>query len=192
MPDVESKRLFVAVQLPPPIEDILSTCQKKLQKSGSDAKWVEPQNIHLTLKFLGSVPIDIIESLAKTLDKLFGQFKKFEVTLSVLGCFPSQHSVRVVWAGLEDKNNTLKGIAAKLDDALLKLGFEKESRDFQAHATLARVRSPRNQTSLIEKIKEANQEFKNEKFLIDNITLFESKLNPKGPTYSIIHQVKFK
>jgi len=192
MPDVDSKRLFIAVKLPRNIISALEDHQKQLQKCGADAKWVEPRNNHLTLKFLGSVPAEKIKGLIEELDKLFSAQRSFQVILFELGCFPAPSSARVIWAGLEDTGLILKNIASDIEDSLQKLGFEKENREFKAHATLARIRSGQNRIALIEKLEELNTGFKKKKFSIDNITLFESKLSPKGPAYSIIHQVKFK
>ena len=97
----------------------------------------------------------------------------------------------MLWAGLIDPGRQLAGIAQLLEDSLEKMGFEKENRPFQAHATLGRIRSSLNKITLIEKIKYINEHFKPQEFSINNITLFESKLSPHGPAYSVIHKVKF-
>ncbi len=191
MPQLALKRLFVAVELPQNIKERLTNLEEELKKSGADAKWVEPQNIHLTIKFLGGVPEEKTEEIQKLLSDLFVSRKPFCVTLDRLGCFPSAGSARIIWAGLEDKNKTLKAMAGVLDEALDKAGFEKETKEFQSHATLARLRSPRNKIALIEKINHLNQDFRPQTFTIDNITLFESRLSPKGPSYSVIHHVSF-
>lgn len=191
MPAIETKRLFIAIEIPENIKTYLAAIQKELKTSGADAKWVEPENIHLTLKFLGSVEIGRIKNLEEVLIKRFHQTKQFKMTLNQLGAFPSISSCRVLWAGLDDRTDNLKNIALGIDEEFSKLGFEKEAREFQAHATLARIRSSRNKIALIEKIKHAQENLKIMDFTIDNLTLFESRLSPKGPTYSIIHQIKF-
>ena len=190
MSDIDTKRLFIAIELSLNIRSRLETLQKELKKSGADAKWVEPENIHLTLKFLGNVETKKNKDIMETLNKICAQRKRFTATLDQLGAFPSLNSARVVWAGLNDKTDTLENIAEILDEALSQLKFEKETRKFQTHVTLARIRSARNRVALIQKIKEANQNFKTEDFSIDNITLFESRLSPHGPTYAIVHQAK--
>ncbi len=192
MPDVNTKRLFIAIELPPGIKDSLGSIQKELKQTGADAKWVEPENIHLTLKFLGSVETEKIKDIARILDKISLENRRLSVSLDQLGVFPSLNSARVVWAGVTGKIEDLKNIAQNLDKELSGLKFEKETREFQAHATIARIRSSRNRAALAQKIKDANQNFSRQDFSIDNITLFESTLSPHGPTYSIIHQVKLK
>lgn len=185
-------RLFIAVELPPDVRKKLASLQKDLQKTGADAKWVEPENIHLTVKFLGNVEPDKAGKIGSLLEKLFGRQPAFEAALDEIGCFPSLGAPRVVWAGLTDADKLLGRIAQKTEEELAKMGFEKENRPFTAHSTLARIRSARNRTALASEILDINKDFKKKTFLIDNITLFESHLSPKGPAYSIIHQVKFR
>lgn len=192
MPDVEEMRLFIAVELPAEIREKLSSLQKNLQKTGADAKWVEPRHIHLTVKFLGNVELEKAQAIGALLDQLFPHQAAFEVCLDEIGCFPSLGAPRVVWAGLRDADKTMERIARSTEEELAKRGFEKEDRPFTAHATLGRIRSPRNRTALSLKIEDMNRNFKKQNFLVDNITLFESRLSPKGPAYSIIHQVRFK
>ena len=181
MPLLEQKRLFVAIELPKNIKQRLESIQKELKRSGADAKWVEPENIHLTLKFLGNVDAENIKNMSELLKSKFSLKKSFKITLDRLGCFPSLHSPRVLWAGFEDKQDNTKEMARLFE----------ETKEFQPHATLARVRSPLNKIALIEKMEELNRDFKPEALDVDNITLFESKLSSKGPAYSIIQQIKF-
>ena len=192
MPPVESKRLFFAIELPSFVKTRLAEIQKELKTTGADVKWVETENIHITLKFLGNVGIDQIKDLNETLNKEFCLEKIFPTQLDRLGCFPSQRSPRVVWAGFKDQDDHLQNIADRLDRGISTLGFQKETRKFQSHATLGRIRSMRNTIALSAKIEEYNNDSKPLDLTIDNITLFESLLSPKGPTYSVIHQVKFK
>lgn len=191
MPLLEQKRLFIAIELPPDTKKRLQSMQNELKKCGPDVKWVEPENIHLTLKFLGNVGTKESEKIGELLEKNFSSKKSFKVTLDRLGCFPTLHSPRILWAGFEDKQGRTRNIARILDDSLNGLGFDKETREFQLHATLGRFRSPRNKIAFIKQIEELNRGFKPYDLCADNITLFESKLSPKGPAYAILRSVKF-
>jgi 2'-5' RNA ligase len=191
MPLLEQKRSFIAIELPPDIKKRLQSVQNELKKCGPDVKWVEPENIHLTLKFLGNVGTKDAKKIGELLEKDFSLKKSFKVTLDRLGCFPSLHSPRVLWAGFEDSKDNSKNIARHLDNSLNGLGFDKETKEFQLHATLGRFRSPRNKIAFIEQIERLNLRFKPYDVLLDNITLFESRLSPKGASYSILHSVKF-
>lgn len=192
MPGINYKRLFIAVEFPQHIISILKERQEQIKKSGVDAKWVSPHNIHLTLKFLGKVPAEKIESLSGILDSLFSAQKSFQVILSELGYFHMHFYAQVIWAGLKDPGMTLNNIVSNLDDSLSKLGFKKEGREFQPHATLARLRFGQSKIPLTETLDELNLKSKKTIFFVDNITLFESRLSPEGPAYFIIHKVKLK
>jgi 2'-5' RNA ligase len=190
MPPLDTKRLFIAIELPATLKAHLESYQKELNEAGADVKWTDPQNIHLTLKFLGKTPTDKIPEIITLLDRLSHQYKHFRTHLNQLGFFPPQKTPRVIWAGLDEQKQPLKEIAAFLEEALSSLGFEKETRVFQAHITLGRIRSSRNTLALIEKINHLNEGFQATDLLIDTATLFESQLSPHGPTYSVIHQTK--
>jgi len=192
MPLLEQKRSFIAIQLPPDVKKRLHSIQDELKECGPDVKWVEPENIHLTLKFLGNVETQETEKIGELLEEKFSLNKSFRVTLNRLGCFPSLHSPRILWAGFEDKQDGSKKIAHILDDSLkCSMGFEKEAREFQLHATLGRFRSSRKKIAFIERFEELNRAFKPFDTYIDNITLFESKLTSSGPVYAVLHSVKF-
>ncbi|OIO35644.1 MAG: 2'-5' RNA ligase [Candidatus Omnitrophica bacterium CG1_02_44_16] len=178
------KRLFIATELPPDVKKRLQSIQNELKKFGPDVKWVEPKNIHLTIKFLGNVEAKVSEKIGKLLEKDFSLNKSFKVTLDRIGCFPSLQAPRILWAGFEDKQNNSKKIARLLGNPL-------SDREFQLHATLGRFRSSYEITAFIEQIKKLNLTFKPYDFFIDNITLFESRLSAKGPAYTILHGVKF-
>jgi RNA 2',3'-cyclic 3'-phosphodiesterase len=188
----DTKRLFFAISLPDTIKEIINTQEKELIKSGSGIKWVNQENLHITLKFLGEVPLAKIDSLKKIIDQNFNSQKTFKASLVNIGAFPSIDSPQIIWAGFNTENNILAQLVEKLETELSGLGFKKEVRKFQTHATIGRARSKQNMTSLIERIRTINEDHKRYDFQIDNLTLFESKLSPKGPKYSILHQARFK
>jgi len=95
-------RLFIAIELPETIKSELAGIQSKLKASRADVKWVEPQNIHLTLKFLGYVQQDKIAAIKNAVDKIAGQTKAFNISLSEIGAFPDLNSPRVIWVGIDD------------------------------------------------------------------------------------------
>ncbi len=192
MSSVEAKRLFVAIEIPAEIKRAISACQNELKMPEADVKWAEPQNIHLTLKFLGSVNVENIARIRHSLDKQFSGQNVFNTELSRIGAFPSLSDARILWIGLNDEKKILKNMAAKIDEVFLKLGFKNEIRAFQPHITIGRIRSAHKKTSLINKIFETDKNLKHSVFAINNLTLFESSLSSCGPTHSILHQIKFK
>lgn len=195
MPDDKTpamKRLFIAVAIPLAIKDVLGKISLDLKKTGADAKWVEIQNIHLTMKFLGSVAEEKTSEIVKRMKKACRGKSHISVTLDAFGGFPSLHAPRVLWAGLKDPENHLAKIASILENDLEELGFSKESRPFQTHITLARIRSQQNRLALVQAVTDLQKIQKPIPFTIDNLTLFESHLSPKGPTYVVLDEVKLK
>jgi 2'-5' RNA ligase len=186
---VSRQRLFIASDPPVSVKTHLASLQKTLRQSGSDTQWVEPHNIHLTLKFLGDTLPEKTRDIAVLLDKIFKDQKSFVARLDCLGAFPSRHAPRIIWVGLRD-DQTLGKMAGALETALFPLGFAKEDRPFQAHMTLGRVRSARNRVALADLLTHARESFKEEIFRIDNVTLFESRLSTSGPAYLGLHKVR--
>jgi 2'-5' RNA ligase len=113
MPSVTTKRLFVAIDIPLEVKRALSACQNKLGISEADVKWTEPQNIHLTLKFLGSVSVENIARIRHSLDKQFYGQNIFDTKLNRIGAFPSLSDARILWIGLNDEKGILKGYGFK-------------------------------------------------------------------------------
>jgi len=189
-------RTFIAIELNKTIRDELADIQSKLKISGADVKWVKPENIHLTLKFLGAVEKNKIDTIKNILDSTTSQIEPFDVALSVLGGFPNLNSPRVIWVGIDvGARHAVPLLVNKIENALSKLGFPKDDRPFSAHITLGRVHSPKNKQQLKKIIDDINKNGHTSKcvpILIDHITLFQSSLTETGPIYHILHEAKLK
>ena len=182
-------RTFIAVDFSPEIKEALAQAEAHLKYSGADVKWVEKDNIHLTLKFLGEVDEKKLEEIKIALEAICGQTKPFDTQVHDLGAFPKIEYPRVIWAGIDKGATELKALAEKVDEALSKLGFEKETRAFAAHLTIGRVKSPKNK----EKLKEKMAAYKLPDIpphRIDSVIIFKSTLTPKGSIYTKFHEAK--
>ncbi len=160
--------------------------QKALIETGADLKPVEPQNIHVTLRFLGDVSPGIIDKVHKAMEAV--QFKPFVVGLKGVGAFSSLRSPRVIWVGLREGVEELKRIFEQLEPQLRRLGLPPDPKGFSPHVTIARVRTERQLAALVKRLKElADVEvgFINAKCL----RLKRSVLTPKGPIYSTLKEV---
>jgi 2'-5' RNA ligase len=178
-------RLFIASGFSAPfieqVKEIQAFAEARLEGA---VKWVEPQNIHLTYAFLGSVPEDRIPAIKRSLEEAAGIFKKFEVALDVLGAFPSFERSRVLWLGLKEESpGTLNDLALKIYEALLAEGFILEHK-FAAHITIGRVRAGLNYAA-IEEIRRAaaGEEVRSP---LTSVNLMESRLSNSGPEYEIL------
>lgn len=193
-------RAFIAIEISDEIREALAKAEEHLKYSGADVKWVAPENIHLTLKFLGEVDEARIEKVKATLDEIGKATKPFEMTIKGLGVFPKIDFPRVIWAGLDKGAAESAELAKSIDDELSKLGFERESRPFAAHLTIGRVRSPKNKSALAEKLSNlqltsaersgASPKGTYNLQLIQSITLYKSTLTPRGSIYTKLHEAK--
>jgi len=186
-------RTFIAIELPEEIKTILERIQNDLKQTHADVKWVNPENIHLTLKFLGEIDEDLIEQIRSILNGIAQKNSSFNICLSNLGVFPKLQYPRVIWIGITNDQPVIK-IAEDLEKEMIKIGLPAESRAFSSHITLGRVRSPLNRKILVEKLELLNQNFPSLKpdFKVSNLTLFKSTLTPAGPIYEALFRCPLK
>lgn len=186
----ETLRTFIAVELSEEIRAVLEDIQGRLKIFHADIKWVEPSNIHLTLKFLGDVQLKDIPLLTETLRPALKEITPIPTELTELGAFPDLRHPRVLWAGLRDEDGRIAQLADAIETALGKIGYKKEQRDFKAHVTLGRVRSLKNIAPLVKGLQEYRLPPKTAQ-VIAGITLFKSTLTPSGPIYEILEKFNF-
>ncbi len=185
----ETIRSFIAIELDKEIQNQLSQIQKQLKTSGADVKWVEKDNIHLTLKYLGEIDEKKSESIKSILNEIAKSTKQFEISLKDIGAFPKIEFPRVIWVGLDKGAKESIELAGKIDEALSGLGFQKETRPFAAHLTIGRVRSPKNKDALKEKVQTANRTpLTANQQLVSSIILFQSALTPRGSIYTKLNE----
>lgn len=182
-------RTFIAFELSSDIKNEFAELQEKLKKAGADVKWVNPNNIHLTLKFFGEISDDKVAPISKILDEISSENRPFKISLSGLGAFPDLNRPRVLWVGIGEGASSAEQIAKSLENNLEKLGFSKEERPFRAHFTLGRVKSGKNKSELKQKI--LSLEPRPASCTINSITFFRSILTPKGPIYTSIYAGRF-
>jgi 2'-5' RNA ligase len=164
----------------------LAAAQKLLVETGADLRPVEPQNIHITTRFLGDISPAMVDKIYEAMKNV--KFTPFNIKLCGLGVFPSLNYPRVVWAGMTDGVEQLKSIFIQLEPQIRALGFAADAYGFSPHLTIARVRSGRNKQSLAELVtKRADYEFGTIK--ADCLRLKRSQLSPKGPTYTTLREV---
>ncbi|MEF8847606.1 MAG: RNA 2',3'-cyclic phosphodiesterase [Candidatus Thermoplasmatota archaeon] len=161
---------------------------EKIENTRARIKPVKPENMHITLKFLGDTEEEKIEDIEKIMKESVEDIDPFELSLEGMGVFPNQNFIKVIWAGSEPKDKSAK-IANTIDEKLVSLGFKKEKRDFSPHLTIARVKSGKDKDKILEIINNNKQTFFS-KQKVDSIKLKKSDLTPKGPVYSTLKKVK--
>jgi 2'-5' RNA ligase len=183
---VETIRAFVAVPVTDQVRQLVFDVEGDLKTVAANVKWVRPENVHVTLKFLGNITPEDVESLCRTLpDALRGQ-DSFDVILAGTGTFPpGRKAPRVVWIGMQEGRDRLVEVAGRVEAATLSLGFEKEERPFRPHLTIGRVRRGSGRLrELADRV--AGLEFNPLKLGVDRVNLMRSRLSPQGPTYTVL------
>ena len=180
-------RLFIAVEISDEIKTELVKIVDDLKAAQADVKWVTPEGMHLTLKFLGEVGEGRKEIVENILER-FSMVKPFIVTFQGLGAFPNLNNPRVVWMGIENGREELKKINFELEKLLAEAGFPKEEREYEAHLTLGRVRSGQNKVALAKKLS-AERPLALAPVKVEKIILMESILKREGAEYRRVKEV---
>lgn len=193
--DREQIRSFIAIELPQEIKDGLASWQTELKLAGyTFIKWVAPEGIHLTLKFLGNIAMSKASDIARALERVAAEFSPFRLEISGLGAFPNLKQPRVLWVGIGGQMEQLISLQQLVDKALISQGFSPEQRPFTAHLTLARIResaSPRERRSFGELMQKTPFTAKYE-MEVNNISLMRSQLFPTGAVYTRLNQIALK
>lgn len=187
---MDSMRAFIAFKLPDRIQVFIREIQKELKQRGLKLKWVLPENVHLTLKFLGDIPGDRIDLIETAIKASAEGLRPISLFAAGIGVFPNASRPRVVWIGIDGEIGILKGFQRKLDENLEHLGFQAEARTYKGHLTIGRVRKAPDP----EKLKTAIRDFfdyTTEPFHVDEVILFQSDLKPEGAVYTCLKNIRF-
>ena len=162
--------------------------EKEIKETGANVKLVEPENVHITLKFLGDTDESRIDEIDKIMKDAVKEIDPFNIQLEGAGVFPNQNYIKVIWIGIE-QGEPIGLIARKIDEPLSKIGFKKEKRGFSPHLTIARVKSANGKDGILHVI----EKYRDVQFVdirVDSIKLKKSDLTPKGPIYTTLIDVK--
>jgi 2'-5' RNA ligase len=184
----ETLRTFVAIELSRQLAVRLGRLQDQLRGHRIDIRWVRPENIHLTLKFLGATPAADLAVLNQALAGAVRGHAPFNLFLKGIGAFPGFDRPRVVWVGLDGQTAALQALQRAVADALMAIGFPSETRPFQGHLTLGRAKGRVDQARL-RHAAETLQSFESGPFRVDRIVLFRSDLKPGGAVYTRLRSV---
>ena len=185
----ENVRSFIAIPVPNEGIEALEQAVKHLDEEiGRHVRWVRPEGIHLTLKFMGDIPAAIAERVLEALLPVTSRFSPFELSISGLGAFPNSRRPRVLWAGLDGGLKSLSKLQLAVDEAVGKLGLPKDQRPFSPHLTLGRVRREAAQGQL-QKIGAviASTEIRSvPSWPADTVNLMRTKLDPAGSRHYLV------
>ncbi|MEJ2658442.1 MAG: RNA 2',3'-cyclic phosphodiesterase [Desulfobacterales bacterium] len=181
-------RTFVAIEIPENITSSLHELQQGLKDYGIIIRWIHPENIHLTLKFLGDVEAADIDDISGAISNAADGVSPISLKPKGIGIFPGIKRPRVLWVGLTGQLEFLIRLQKSLDENLRNIGFPQEKRPFKGHLTIGRIKAKMD----IKKLGDALIAFRNfesETFIADKIILFKSELKPQGAVYTSLASV---
>jgi 2'-5' RNA ligase len=172
---------------------IVNQIQQLISELGgmSGVRPVKSTHLHITLKFLGDIPVAKLPSIAEALNRI--RLPRFNILLSGMGCFPNPNYIRVVWIGITQSKEQLIQLANQVRSQTTSLGFPKEKRSFSPHLTIARLKRVTNTTK--EHVKTLIRQWEDTDFgvqYIDRFILKKSTLTPKGPIYENLNEVSLQ
>jgi 2'-5' RNA ligase len=182
-------RTFIAVDLDKAVRARTIALQETLKKSGTEVKWVEPENLHVTLLFLGEVEDRELADVCRIVGEVAEKHMRFSMTVEQVGCFPNPHRPRVVWVGIGEGRQPLCAIHDALETPLAELGYRKEDRKYSPHITLGRVKSDRP-TDKLSKALAQHAGWKGGEITVTELLVMGSKLTPQGPEHTVLSRAK--
>lgn len=184
-------RAFIAIHPTRKITERLTDLRLELERDLPDSAVRWSDQWHLTTQFLGNIDDTRVTEFIAAMRKASSGVKPFTLCCAGIGCFPSAHQPRVIWAGLSGEVEPLQKLKAELDHALEPLGYVPENRAFKPHLTIARVREFKaRQRQLMPKLVEQFKDTQFGEWRVDRVELMQSQLSPKGAQYKVIECVE--
>ncbi len=176
-------RLFVAVNYPARLRQKIARLCRPLEEAGIPGRWIEPDQVHLTLKFIGEVPNSAVDAISSVLVEVAGRFRPFDMRFGAIGAFPSPRRPRVVWLGVEP-TPALRFIKDDIEKRFAELDIPREERPYQPHITLGRAPHAA-EAGEFRRLEEITRSLKiTDEYRVTHLDLMQSKLGPAGAIHT--------
>lgn len=179
----DAVRTFVAVEIGTENRRAAARLIDRLRSAGADVKWVDPENLHLTLKFLGDVSSQRLADVCQAVERVAGTQASFVLELRGTGAFPNAARPRVIWLGTGEGTEPMIALAEAVEEALERLGFRREARRFHPHLTLGRLRRSGPGVAALARLLQEQADFQAGRAQINEAVVFSSQLTRSGPLY---------
>lgn len=179
-------RTFLAVELDAPVRDRAETLMGQFRGVAADVKWVERQNLHLTLKFLGDVPTTDMPQIIQAVTQAVAETNPFELEIHGAGAFPDLRRPRTIWLGVREGDEPMRVLHRQVESALKKLHYPPEGRKFTAHLTIGRVRGGGPTLADLGRLLQEHADTPLGRTSVEEVVVFTSHLDRSGPIYEAI------
>ncbi|MCP4593492.1 MAG: RNA 2',3'-cyclic phosphodiesterase [bacterium] len=177
-------RLFTAIELSDEVKAMLGDMRRSLSSFDRTVRWVNADQMHLTIKFLGEVDDARVGGISKATAQIATDSSPFELEIGGTGCFPPEGKVRVVWVGVGEPSGALAACNRACEEKYADLGIARERRDYSPHLTLGRVRDDRTNDGLRVGVERVSLAARRQP--VDRIVLVQSVLTPRGARYTVV------
>lgn len=189
-------RTFIAIELDAGLKAGLALAQERLHERvpPRSVRWVRPEAIHLTLKFLGDTPIERLDEIKAALGQATAESQPFGIDVGGLGCFPNLRRPRVVWIGLQEPTGMLVRLRDSLENLVASLGFPAEKRPFHPHLTLGRVQRYVSKSDVREigEVVSTSAFGKIGEISVSSVSYIKSDLLPSGAVYTTLSEAQLQ
>lgn len=182
-------RTFVALPIPPDWADYLGGVCRDLSRGTRGLSWVKPENLHLTVRFLGDLGDSGVARVREAVRRAAEPLAAPPARLGALGAFPNLLRPRIVWIGLAEGEEAVSDVARAVNEGLERAGFGRADKPFRAHLTLARVREG---AGGLEALRDAPPMAPPPAAFLDRILVMKSDLQPSGPRYTALEEVRLR
>ncbi len=182
----QTYRTFVAVEIPTDVSEQAVRLVTRLNRTSAKVTWVESENLHVTLKFLGEVEATFIPDVCKAVRAVVANQSGFELELGGVGAFPNTSRPRTIWLGVTKGLDEMIALHDAVNEALANLGFRGENRRFVPHLTIGRVKQPSGTFAELSELITKHEDFVAGKLPVDEVAIVSSKLEREGPIYTIL------
>ena len=177
-------RVFIAIDVPDSIRNVANVLKSKMDEKNNPVKWVRTENIHITLRFIGSTIAKEVEKLNTLLSVLTTRYSEFPLVASGTGCFPKIERPRVLWLGVGGSVSVLNRIIQEISEEMAIIGYPIEATEYYPHITIGRIRYPQKVTPNIGSFLSAD--YPPVEINVSNIRLYRSETLPGGSVYSLL------
>jgi 2'-5' RNA ligase len=185
-------RTFIAIDLGKAIRERLVSLQEELADTVSDVKWVEKDNLHVTLLFLGEVDDRELPALCRAVDDVTQTMPAFSLSVEGAGCFPNPRRPRILWVGIGAGADEVVALHDGLEPPLLELGcYRREERKYMPHVTLGRLRGEQAPQGLAAALTK-QQAWSAGEASVREVHVMSSELTSHGPSYTILSRAKLR
>jgi len=178
-------RLFIAIEIEKRIKERILDFLNHLKKADAGVRWVDSENIHVTLKFLGNIDAIMLPALIKYIDNVMSCFSPFKIQIGNVGAFPTVKKPRILFVGVGDKENNLLKIFEQLEKGIEEYGIKRETKNYVGHITIGRTKSQKNLRKIMDTLQSDSDHFFGQE-KVHHISLIQSELTPDGPIYATI------